>query len=518
MRSVLFIDPPAFCTAVEGLLSPALRRRPVAVAPPGADRAVVLARSAEARLAGIERGMPVRQALKRCPDLVVLPPNPRLYARASRALHEVLRLYAPVIEPRGYGHAFLDLTGTGRLFGPAVDVAARVQREVRQRLRLAVSVGIAANKLVSQAATTVIKPEPLLEVPGGDEAGFLAPHPLDVLPDLPPRLRRRLDDYQLELIGEVAVIPESALCAVFGGAGRLLRARARGIDPRPVLAPEQQAEFHTAHALATDTNDLAVLHPLLQFLSERLGRRLRRRGLVARRLRVELTYADHSAAARTVALPGAVLDAELGDAARRAFGLANVRRLAVRSVALMLDRLEAARGQLDLWGSLHEAATAAGAAGRWGEETVVAAPGRWRRFDRPGEAVVAPDGWRRFDQPEEAVAGRCPDGGGPERRGDDAAPDWLPERREDSAAPGWPARQTAERWTPRDEEPGRGSPWPDAAQSDAAQPDAARGPALQQALDRIRGRWGTRGVVRGTGLGLSGGRCPDGRSGSSGPA
>jgi hypothetical protein len=103
----------------------------------------------------------------------------------------------------------------------------------------------------------VVKPEPLLEVPGGAEASFLAPHPLDVLPELHPRMRRRLDDYQLDLIGEVAVIPESALCAVFGGAGRSLRAQARGIDPRPVLPPEQQAEFHVAHALATDTNDPA---------------------------------------------------------------------------------------------------------------------------------------------------------------------------------------------------------------------------------------------------------------------
>src|SRR5690242_18878048 len=103
MRSVLFIDPPAFCTAVEGLVAPALRSRPVAVVPPGADRAAVLALSAEARLAVIERGMPVRQALKRYPDLVQLTTNPRLYARASRALHEVLRIYALVIDPRGYG-------------------------------------------------------------------------------------------------------------------------------------------------------------------------------------------------------------------------------------------------------------------------------------------------------------------------------------------------------------------------------------------------------------------------------
>ncbi|MGH7527845.1 MAG: DNA polymerase Y family protein, partial [Gemmatimonadales bacterium] len=336
-RSILFIDPPAFCTTVEGLVAPGLRTRPIAVAPPGADRAIILALSAEARLAGIERGMPVHRARKLCPDLVLLPPNPRLYARASRALHEILRAYAPVIEPRGYGHAFLDLTGTGRLFGPATDVALRIGREVRERLGFPLSVGVAANKLVSQAASTVIKTDagpyalPLqLAVPGGAEAGFLAPRPLAVLPDLHPRVRARLDDYQLDLIGEVAAISESALCAVFGGAGRTLRARARGIDPRPVLPPERQAEFHLSHTLTTDTNDLGVLHPLLRALSERLGHRLRHRGLTAGRLRLEVTYADHTAGARTMSLRAAALDAELCDAARRAFALANGKRLAVR--------------------------------------------------------------------------------------------------------------------------------------------------------------------------------------------
>ena len=131
-RTILFVDPPAFCTTVESLVAPDLRTRPVAVAPPGAERAVVLALSTEARLAGIAKGMAVRQALKQCPDLVIIPPNPRLYARASRALHEILRAFAPVIEPRGYGHAFLDLTGTGRLVGPPEDVAMRVRREVRE--------------------------------------------------------------------------------------------------------------------------------------------------------------------------------------------------------------------------------------------------------------------------------------------------------------------------------------------------------------------------------------------------
>ena len=141
--------------------------------------------------------MPVRKAQRLCPDLIVLPPNPKLYARASRALHEILRVFAPTIEPKGYGHAFLDLTGTSRLFGPPQDVAARIRREVSARLRFPISVGIAMNKLVSQAAIRADRRiggpsdgwikgsgNELLYVPAGNEREFLAPHPLDVLPEL----------------------------------------------------------------------------------------------------------------------------------------------------------------------------------------------------------------------------------------------------------------------------------------------------------------------------------------------
>ncbi len=353
-RSILFVDPPAFCTTVEALVAPALRTRPVAVAPPGAERAVVLALSTEARRAGLERGMAVQQARKLCPDLVLIPPNPRLYARASSALLEILRAYAPVIEPRGYGHAFLDLTGTGRLFGPPVDVAARVRREVRERLRFPLSVGVATNKLVSQAVVRADRrsdagDSDALIVPYGVEAGFLAPHPLIVLPDLHPRVRTRLDDYQLDFIGEVAAISESALCAVFGGTGRTLRARALGIDPRPVLPPERLAELSLAHILGTDTNDLGVLHALLRTLTERLGRRLRRGGLVARRLRLEVGYADHTDAARAVPLPLSALDADLWDAARQALAMANRKRIAVRGLTLTMERVEDQSAQLELW-------------------------------------------------------------------------------------------------------------------------------------------------------------------------
>jgi DNA polymerase-4 len=358
-RSVLFVDPPAFCATVERLVVPSLRHRPVAVAPPGAERATVLALSSEARLAGITRGMPVLKARKLCPDLVLLPPNPRLYARASRALHEILRIYAPIIEPRGYGHAFLDLTGTSRLFGPAVDVAERIRRESVARLGLPLTVGIAVNKLVSEAATRIGRvadgrrggncpTAPLPHCPAGNEASFLAPHLIEVLPDVPLDIRERLDEYQLERIGMVAHITESDLCAVFGVRGRQLKAQALGLDPRPVLPPAARAELRASHTFATDTNDLGVLHPLLRLLAESLGEKLRRRGLAARRLTVAVEYADYEHDRRAVALPAAALDFELWEAAKRALRLAMARRVTLRTVTVGVDRL-IARVQLDLF-------------------------------------------------------------------------------------------------------------------------------------------------------------------------
>jgi DNA polymerase-4 len=356
IRSIVFIDPPAFYTTVERLVAPALRGRPVAVAPANSDRATLLAVSPEARVAGLTRDTPVHRAHKICPDIVLLPPNPALYARASQALTHILRFYAPTIEPRGYGHAFLDLTGTGQLFGPAVDVAERIRREVQHRLGLPLSIGVASNKLVSEAAAAVIKEAfpaerttPLLDIPRGQEATFLAPHPVVLLPDVPPRVRTRLDEYRLDLIGEVAAVPERQLCVVFGRHGSALSTRARGIDQRPVLPPEIRQEFRTTHTLATDTNDLGTIHPLLRRLSERIGRRLRHRRLVARRLTVQLTYADHTTAARTIPLRVGNLDVELWDAARRAFTQANDKRIAIREIALTAYHFLQADVQLELW-------------------------------------------------------------------------------------------------------------------------------------------------------------------------
>ena len=358
-KSVLFLDPPEFCIRVESLVTPRLRERPIIVAAPGAERATVLALSAEARAAGVNRGTAVLLAKKLCPDLVVLPPNPALYARASRALHEVIARYAPIVEPHGYGHAFCDVTGTERLFGPPVDVAWKLARAAWERIPLPLAIGVAANKLVSEVAAEVAKAQrrsgtaaqgdALIPVAPGEEAMFLAPNHVELLPGLEQKLRDRLDEYQLEQIGQVAEIPVPDLCAVFGARGRSLHAATVGIDPRPVLPPAVKAEFRVEHTLTTDTNDRGELDRLLTTLADALGRRLRRRNLAARRLKLLITYVDWKETARTVALPSLQLDADLRAVVRRAFAEAVTRTVAIRAVGLVVDQLVEAGMQLELF-------------------------------------------------------------------------------------------------------------------------------------------------------------------------
>jgi DNA polymerase-4 len=140
-RAILYVNPLTFPIAVERVAQRSARftGRPIALAPGGPnvmDRAIIWSASSEATLAGITVGMPIYQALRRCPDLVILPPRYGLYRRAAEALERILCPFVPIIEPHTLGHAYGDLTGTVKLFGPATDVAAKIRREIRGRLGL----------------------------------------------------------------------------------------------------------------------------------------------------------------------------------------------------------------------------------------------------------------------------------------------------------------------------------------------------------------------------------------------
>ncbi len=148
-RHIIHVHIPAFPIAVARVVRPELRDRPVAVAPPHSERALILSVSAEARQHGIFKGMPLGKAMKFYPDLTVLPPDHDLTAKACRSLAGVVARYTPLWEPSQPGHIYLDVTGTDRLWGKAKDAANRLRREIKEQVRLSGTVGVASNKMVS---------------------------------------------------------------------------------------------------------------------------------------------------------------------------------------------------------------------------------------------------------------------------------------------------------------------------------------------------------------------------------
>jgi DNA polymerase-4 len=348
-RQVLHLDVADFAVAVEQVADPVLRERPVVVAPP-AVRALVLAVSTEARREGIHPGMPLAEARRRCRSLTELPPDEQLYARAGRAVLEVAGRFSPLIEPKSHGRVYLDVTGTGRLFGSPVDAAARLRKELSASLRLPAAVGVAANKLVSRVAADVTEPSGLLDVRMGDEAPFLAPLRVERLPGVGAATARDLRSLNVLLVRQLAMIEIGHLEMAFGRFGILLHQRALGIDPRPVQPKRSRPELREECTLAEDSNDPRKLRASLRRLVQRAGRELRFRRATASRLRLVVHYAD----ARTGVAAGRFheasnLDSRLWRAADALLGQALGRRLRVRGLALIASGIASEVGQLRLF-------------------------------------------------------------------------------------------------------------------------------------------------------------------------
>jgi DNA polymerase-4 len=243
--------------------------------------------------------MPLAHAVRLVRDAAILPPNEPLYRRVARALCDLLDGFSPLVEPAACGRVFLDLSGTHRLFGPAQDLAARIERDVRARLRLPSTVALASNKLVSRVAARLLPPASLCDVFPGSEQTFLAPLPAGWLPDLEPPTRRALADLNLARVGEVGGLTLPQLALACGPAAPRLYRQARGVDESPVRPPQRLPVVVVDDTLAEDSNDEALVAAALRALAERTGRILRRRGRAAAELRLRLRYSDGVETART---------------------------------------------------------------------------------------------------------------------------------------------------------------------------------------------------------------------------
>lgn len=323
----------------------------MAVAPPQSERALILSVSPEARSEGIFKGMPLGKAMKFCPDLTVLSPNPGLTERAFQVLAKVVARYTPLWEPSRPGHIYMDVTGTERLWGRAKETAGRLRGEIRDHLQLSGTAGVAGNKMVSSIASRILPSEGVLDVDHGQESSFMAPLKVDLLPGI-GHVRRRvlLQELNISLVREIAVMDMGSLKLVFGRQAYVIHQRALGIDPTPVYPSRMKPTVSEEITLPGDENDDRKLLGILYGLVERCSHRLRGRGLLPRKAGLVLRYADQVEITRRINLPReSFWDFDLYGPLEKMFFRACRRRVRVRFMRVWFRDFSSPTSQLSLF-------------------------------------------------------------------------------------------------------------------------------------------------------------------------
>lgn len=289
-RAIIHADLDAFYASVEVLDDPSLRGRPVIVGGGPNDRGVVSAASYEARAFGVGSAMPLRTAVRRCPHGVFLPGRPERYRELSQQVMAIFADYTPLVEPISLDEAFLDVTASAAALGDGEAIGRRIKSRVVDEVGLIVSVGVAVNKLCAKVASDLRKPDAFVVVAPGSEAEFLAPLPIRRLWGVGPSAQAALADYGVTTIGQLAAMPASTLRRRLGRHGGDLAARARGIDPSPVVPWQQPKSIGHEHTFERDTVDIRQLEATLLDVADSVASRLRRHGLAAGSVQLKLRY------------------------------------------------------------------------------------------------------------------------------------------------------------------------------------------------------------------------------------
>jgi DNA polymerase IV len=302
--TILHADADSFYASVEQRDDPALQGLPVIV-----GGGVVLAASYEAKAFGIRTPMGETQARRLCPQAVVVRPRMEAYSDASSAMFEVFQDTTPLVEGLSIDEAFLDVGGLRRISGTPSEIAARLRREVRERVGIPVTVGVARTKFLAKVASGVGKPDGLLVVPIDGELEFLHALPVERLWGVGPATARKLRERSMTTVADVAKLDEPALVAILGrAAGRHLHALAHNRDPRRVEVGRRRRSMGTQRALGRQRRSPEQLDIDLIALVDRLARRLRGAHRVCRTVTLRLRFYDFSRVTRSYTLPEATAD------------------------------------------------------------------------------------------------------------------------------------------------------------------------------------------------------------------
>lgn len=320
----------AFFVSVEEVMDPSLKGKPVVVgggATPGGKgtiipqaesrfasqkellptaslaRGVVAAASYAARKYGIHSAMPIARAKRLCPHAIFLRGSHRLYSEYSAKVFEILRSYSPLVEPMSLDEAFVDLTGCAKLHGPVLKTAEKIRNEIKDRLGLNASIGIATNKLMAKIASAYCKPNGMLWIAPGSEQRFLAPLPIKRIPGIGPKGSAKLNRMGVHSVADLARLPLELLEEIYGKWGASLYRKARGISSSPVIAEtEDPRSISRETTLDTDSIDPLFLESTLSYLTEKSAAQLRAGRLFARTITLKLRYSDFKTVTRSQTL------------------------------------------------------------------------------------------------------------------------------------------------------------------------------------------------------------------------
>jgi len=325
-RKILHLDLDAFFCAVEEKYDPGLRGKPFAVGGSPEHRGVVASCSYPARRYGVRSAMPMSQAVRLCPDLIIVGRSHGKYGEWSRKVMKILHNLTPLVEQLSIDEAFLEVTGLPEL---ASVIASHLQAQIRDELDLPCSLGVATNKLIAKIANNVGKskaknsgtyPNAITIVRPGQEAAFIAPLPVEELWGVGPKTAESLEQLGMKTIGDIAAWPEEDLIRRFGKHGADLSRRAKGIDNRPIETERETKSVSAETTFVEDIRDEEMLKRTLRKLSDQVGRRLRKHDLAGTTVKIKLRWSDFTTLTRQKTLPYNInSDPEIYQAAEELF-------------------------------------------------------------------------------------------------------------------------------------------------------------------------------------------------------
>jgi DNA polymerase-4 len=349
---ILHIDMDAFFASVEQVRDPGLVGKPLIIGGDKESRGVVSTASYEARKYGVHSAMPMAEAVRRCPHAIFMRGNYALYSAASREVKAVLDTVSPLVQMASIDEAYVDVTGSQKLFGGDDAIAAYIKGEIRRRTQLPCTVAIAPNKLVAKVASDEGKPDGYVRVSAGEERAYLAPLPVRKIPGAGPRTCAVLESMGVLTAGQLAEMPLPALERIFGTqmAAGLQRA-ARGIASAEVEVDRAPKSVSRETTFARDLTDWGEVERVIACLTERAAYALREERLETRRVTLKVRYAgfDTHTFSKALAVPTCV-DHDIAAALRELATKARQRRARVRLVGVHLGALSFNQHQLQLFG------------------------------------------------------------------------------------------------------------------------------------------------------------------------